>query len=73
MDEETGCTVKHLEFDEDFHPYRIPYGVEERFGKFNNDRPCHDCNVSVGQYHHHGCDYEECPICGHQLISCGCF
>lgn len=34
---------------------------------------CHDCNVGVGQYHHLGCDMERCPICGSQLISCGCF
>jgi hypothetical protein len=33
---------------------------------------CHDCNVSGGGYHHPGCDMEECPRCGGQLISCGC-
>lgn len=34
---------------------------------------CHDCNVKLGQYHHLGCDMERCPICGSQLIGCGCF
>lgn len=34
---------------------------------------CHDCNVAPGQFHHLGCDMERCPICGEQLISCGCF
>ena len=33
---------------------------------------CGDCNAYPGHYHHPGCDQERCPICGDQLISCGC-
>jgi hypothetical protein len=33
---------------------------------------CHDCNVAAGGYHHPGCDAEECPRCGGQIISCAC-
>lgn len=33
---------------------------------------CHDCGAKYGEYHHMGCDCEQCPICGGQLISCGC-
>lgn len=33
---------------------------------------CPDCNAAVGYYHHPGCDNERCPICGGQLITCGC-
>lgn len=33
---------------------------------------CHDCGVVEGAIHQLGCDNEDCPWCGHQLISCGC-
>ena len=63
-------------------PYRarIPYGAERRNGMIDRelllnqsvvDR-CHDCNAALGRLHHYGCDMEECPLCGLQLISCGC-
>lgn len=31
---------------------------------------CHDCDAKVGQLHDPGCDLEQCPLCGLQLISC---
>lgn len=33
---------------------------------------CHDCGVPRSGLHHPGCDVEECPDCGMQLISCWC-
>ena len=33
---------------------------------------CHDCVVRTGQFHHVGCDMEECPACGGQMLSCDC-
>lgn len=33
---------------------------------------CGDCGAKHGHYHHMGCDCERCPICGGQMITCGC-
>lgn len=48
---------------------RIRYGEESIEW---NDNCCHDCGARPGHFHHPGCDVEECPVCGEQLISCGC-
>jgi hypothetical protein len=52
----------------------IKYGEEKRFG-YISDFPekCPDCGALKGEKHIHGCDIEECPICGNQLIGCSCF
>ncbi len=49
---------------------RVPYGQEAR-GPFAGEN-CHDCSVSRGAIHHFGCDVEECPMCGGQLLGCDC-
>ena len=33
---------------------------------------CGDCGCLEGELHELGCDQEECPFCGEQLISCDC-
>lgn len=48
---------------------RIKYGEEDFPWP---DERCHDCGAKIGQYHHAGCDVEQCPVCGGQLIGCGC-
>jgi len=30
-----------------------------------------ECGTEWGKYHDLGCDCEDCPICGGQLLSCG--
>lgn len=44
----------------------IPYPVDDEMPH------CHDCNTPRGGWHHPGCDWERCPDCGGQLISCAC-
>ena len=52
---------------------RIKFGQESRMysRKAPGHKICPDCNVNFGNYHHPGCDIEECPLCHGQLISCG--
>lgn len=33
---------------------------------------CGDCGCREGELHSWGCDMEECPLCGGQLLSCAC-
>lgn len=61
---------------------RIKYGDEEEvYNNFfdKNDsyystrcKYCGNCGAKKGEVHLDGCDWEMCPICGHQLISCDC-
>ncbi len=52
---------------------RLPYGLET----FRNpiepgSKPCRHCGAVKGQLHHPLCDYEECPVCGNQVMGCAC-
>lgn len=57
---------------------RIPHGDEEQEELSDgtpiylppvNDK-CHDCGVEGGELHILGCDVEQCPECGLQLLGC---
>lgn len=46
-----------------------PFGQEKNYksGDF-----CPECGVGLGGYHHPGCEFEECPVCGGQFVLCFC-
>jgi rRNA maturation endonuclease Nob1 len=50
---------------------RIRYG-DEHDGWGADQHACHDCRVLKKEFHVPGCDGEECPVCGGQLLSCNC-
>jgi hypothetical protein len=83
-----GCIAAHIQYTplkvvrgrhtEELDPtktksyVRIPYGHERRYGLIDNPPHCPDCNAPLGLFHHPGCDWEECPRCGFQLLACAC-
>jgi len=72
MLEATGCKVSTV-FISGKEYLRIPFGGEsEQSCPPDEGERCHDCGAVSGNYHHYGCDMEECPSCHGQLISCNC-
>ena len=63
--------IKHVIIDGKKYK-RIPYGDPKEFEKFgiipDYSLTCHDCGVKKGQIHLDGCDMEQCPKCGEQLL-----
>lgn len=75
MTKADSCLVTHFIYEDGEEFGRVPFGMEERFGKFTDEGQnarCPDCNVMYGCFHHPGCDWEECPRCGGQFLSCDC-
>jgi len=64
-----GC--KRLPIIHDGKEYE-PIKVGDEGDWYEDGERCRDCGAKAGHYHHPGCDCERCPICGGQLITCGC-
>jgi hypothetical protein len=46
--------------------------VGDEPGWHTSSDQCGDCVAIRGGWHHPGCDLQRCPVCGGQLMSCGC-
>ena len=64
------CTVATLTIGGEVYE-RVVFGQEEDQGPYSFSR-CPDCAAPLGGLHHLGCDWEQCPRCGGQLLGCGC-
>jgi hypothetical protein len=73
----TACNCDMLLVDDCSDNRTIKYadGLELPSSTYHFNEPngrCHDCGIKHGNYHHDGCDVEQCPRCKEQLISCAC-
>ena len=52
---------------------RLPFGEEWFLSpQVAAAGPCRHCGTIRGKLHDPSCDYEQCPKCGQQLMSCDC-
>lgn len=58
--------------DKNGQPYLDDDGKPMDWIQITKDNDCHDCGVKRGEYHVGGCDVEECPRCGGQMICYDC-
>jgi hypothetical protein len=71
MSETKGCDhIPIIINGKEYEPIKV--GAKGDFYENEKNANCTDCGSKYGNYHHPGCDYEKCPVCGLQLISCGC-
>jgi len=69
---EESQSLTHYRFEGDLYP-RLPYGLETFRNPTEAGRqPCRHCGAVKGQLHEPLCDYEQCPVCGYQVMSCDC-
>jgi hypothetical protein len=52
---------------------RLPFGEEDFLNpQVAESGPCRHCGTIRGKLHFPVCDYEQCPRCGLQQMSCDC-
>lgn len=66
MDKEPCLTDKQIEFADGSVYDALPVGTRW------TDGHCPDCWAPPEEMHHSGCDWEQCPKCNGQLLSCDC-
>lgn len=72
MKSSEGCTVSKISYDGASYP-RIKVGDRnDTLSVIEGSDRCHDCGALKGHYHHWKCNSERCPVCGGQLVDCGC-
>lgn len=65
-------SLTHYRYEGKLYP-RLAYGSETFRHPAEADRqPCRHCDAVKGQLHEPLCDYEQCPVCGGQVMSCDC-
>ena len=65
-------SLTHYRSEEGAYP-RVRYGRETFRDPAEADcKRCRHCGAVKGQLHEPLCDYEQCPVCGNQLMGCGC-
>lgn len=69
---EESQSLTHYRCEGEFYP-RMPYGLETFRNPVEAGRgPCRHCGAVKGQLHEPLCDYEQCPVCSDQVMSCEC-
>ena len=51
---------------------RVKFGFETNRDSHVSEKQCNICNAGRGQYHHWGCDAEQCPLCRELINNCDC-